>query len=259
MTQDKLAARLGLALALLLAARTTAFAEAPGSDPKAVAVADQVMTTLGGQKAWEATHWIHFRFAGFRNHWWDKWTGRHRVEFINQKGEHWLILENLNTREGRAWKDGKELAGEEAKQVVSRGYATWINDTYWLLAPYKLRDPGVTLTLDGEETLNGQGYDKLHLSFEGVGLTPGDQYWMWVNKSNHLVDRWAYKLQDFKPDQQPVAWDWKEWQRFGSILLSPTRYNPAENKSILLDHIEVDQPMADTVFTSAEAMVDAQK
>lgn len=69
---------------LLAAALPAAAADAPPvkADPKAAAIADQVMDALGGKKAWDDTHYLRFdfgvekdgKFQG-RSHTWDKWTG----------------------------------------------------------------------------------------------------------------------------------------------------------------------------------------
>src|SRR4029078_10700710 len=98
-----------------------------------------------------------------------------RVEGKTKEGKSYVAIENLNTKQGRAWLDGRELAGDELKEMLERAYGAWVNDTYWLLMPYKLEDPGVHLSSAGEETMGGHTYDKLHLSFDHVGLTPGAQ------------------------------------------------------------------------------------
>jgi len=80
---------------------------------------------------------------------------------------------NLNTKEGQATVAGSPVAGEELKKALEAGYAWWVNDTYWLLMPYKMRDPGVVLTLAGTEKKPGtRGQGAPHL--RGVGLTPKD-------------------------------------------------------------------------------------
>src|SRR5215510_7472201 len=144
-------------MATLPAVRATAQAPAKGpeSDPKAVAVADKVMDSLGGKDAWSKTHYLRFDFAVDREgktlvrraHTWDKWTGRYRLESKTKEGEPTIVLMNVNTKEGTAYKNGQKLEGEEAKKAVEDAYATWVNDTYWLLMPYKMKDPGVTLTM----------------------------------------------------------------------------------------------------------------
>ncbi len=134
---------------------------------------------------------------------------------------------------------------------MKNAYAAWINDTYWLLAPYKLRDPGVTLAHAGQETVDGVAYDKLHLSFEGVGLTPGDQYWMYVHPETGLVDRWAYVLEGQEPP--PTAWEWQGWERYGpGIMLADQRVQPEGGRELPLAPISVPDELPDPVFESPD-------
>lgn len=224
-----------------------------GDDPKAREIADRVMEALGGEEAWEATRYLSFGFAGARTHWWDRYTGRHRIEGRNREGQSYLVLHDVHDRgeEGRAWLDGEPAQGEAAAQLVKNAYAAWVNDTYWLLAPYKLRDPGVTLSYDGRETVDGVSYDKLHLSFEGVGLTPGDQYWMYVHPETGRVDRWAYVLEGQQPP--PTVWEWKGWERYGpGILLADQRVQPDGGRELPLDPISVPDELPEEAFTSPD-------
>jgi hypothetical protein len=210
------------------------------------------MSALGGAKAWEQARFLRFTFAGRRTHTWDKWTGRHRVEGTTREGEPYVVLENLNTKKGKAFVKGEEVQGEKAEKLLELGYGTWVNDTYWLLMPYKLRDPGVNLTYDGEETIEGKTYDKLHLSFDRVGLTPGDQYWAYVNRESHLMDRWAYLLQDAKPGDKPTAWTWEGWMTFGQIKLAPHRGMVGGDRSLDMSNLAVTDTLPDKVFESPE-------
>jgi hypothetical protein len=249
------AAALALAAASLVPAALASPAAAADDPPaqgqadeRAAAVAERVMAALGGEQAWAATRFIRFTFVGRRPHVWDKWTGRHRVEGTTQEGKPWVVLHNVVTREGRAFLDGQPLAGEEAKTYLDRAYSAWINDTYWLLAPFKLRDPGVTLAWDGEEALDGRPHDRLALAFAGVGETPGDRYWMWVDRETGLVDRWAYVLEDQPADATPTAWSWEGWQTYGKVKLAPLRAMVGGDRKLELGPIEVDGAVPDEVF-----------
>ncbi|HVT18163.1 MAG TPA: hypothetical protein VHQ90_18555 [Thermoanaerobaculia bacterium] len=219
------------------------------ADPKAQAVADSVLQALGGQAAWDGTHYLRFTFAGRRTHYWDKWSGRHRVEGKTKDGDTYVILENIKTRQGTAYLNGKQAEGDKAKQLLENGYGAWVNDTYWLLMPYKLKDPGVNLSYDGQEQVDGKSYDKLALSFGKVGLTPGDHYWAWINRDTHIMDRWAYLLQDEPRDKQPTAWLWQGWQRYGNIMLAPHRSQPTGDRKIELSDLGVFDTLPDAVFT----------
>ncbi len=229
---------------------------AQAADPKAAALADRVMEALGGADAWNKTRYLRFDFAVDRggqtvvrrSHSWDKWTGRYRLEGTTREAQPFVVLMNLNTRDGRAWLEGKPLTGEPAAKQLEQAYATWVNDTYWLLMPYKMKDPGVFLALDGEEKRGDEAWDKLRLSFDNVGLTPKDRYWAYVNRKTGLVDRWDYVLKgESKP---PTSFTWLNWKRHGRIMLSDDRHNAKDGTRIHFPVLEVPDALADAVFAT---------
>lgn len=224
---------------------------ASAQDAKAIAA--KVLQSLGGKQAWDNTHYLRFTFAGRRTHWWDKWTGRHRVEGQTQDGHKYVVVENINTKDGTVWIDGQKAEGDKAQEMLKNAYGAWVNDTYWLLMPYKLQDPGVNLTYDGQETIDGKTYDKLALSFGNVGLTPGDRYWAWINRDTGLMDRWAFILQDMPKEGPAMAWAWDGWQKYGNIMLAPHRAQlTGGDRKLELSDIAVMDQLPDSVFTSPE-------
>ncbi len=232
-------------------------AQAPTSDPAALQIADQVMQALGGSEAWSNTRYLRFDIAAERGgkelmrraHTWDKWTGRYRVEGRTREGDKpYVTTLNLHTREGAAWLDGKALAGDELKKQLDGGYAVWVNDTYWLLMPYKLRDPGVTLRLDGERREGEQVWDKLLLTFDNVGLTPKDKYWAHVNRATRLVDRWDFVLKG--EAGEPASFDWKGWAAHGRIQLASERVNLKDGTRIFFPLLETPESVPDEVFSA---------
>jgi len=42
------------------------------------------------------------------------------------------------------------IEGDSLTKLMASAKRMWTNDTYWMLMPYKLRDPGVILKYDGE-------------------------------------------------------------------------------------------------------------
>jgi hypothetical protein len=246
------------ATGLVVLSLGVALAGAPASadsDPRAVEVAAQVMKALGGQEAWDKTRYLRFDF-GFerdgqlqsRAHTWDKWTGRYRLDGKNQQGQPFVVLMNVNTKDGQAWVAGQRAATEEEKKLLERAYATWINDTYWLLMPYKLRDPGVTLAYEGEAKEGETTWDKLALSFDNVGLTPKDRYWVWVNRATRLVDRWDFVLKG--ENVPPTTFLWKDWRPVGSVKLAAERVNAKDNRKIVFPVLDTPASLPDSVFTS---------
>lgn len=242
-----------LALAFLLPAPPAAAQSAAAEPASADALADRVLEALGGEEAWDAARYFVFDFAERRHHWWDRFTGRHRLEGTTREEESYLVLHDVDDHgeRGRAWIDGQPVAGERAAELVENAYAAWINDTYWLLAPYKLRDPGVTLALDGRETIGERTFDKLLLTFSGVGLTPGDRYWFYVDVASGEIDRWAYVLEGQEPP--PTVWIWNDWESYGpGIRLSGRRVLEDGSRELSLSPITVPAALPDAVFDSPE-------
>lgn len=201
-----------------------------GSDARAVAIANSVMDALGGQKQWAALRGLRWTFGvqvgdsirASRRHAWDKVTGQHRVDGVNRQGQTFTIIHTVgDTTAGMAWVDGTEIVGDSLHKLIKRADALWVNDSYWFLMPYKLRDPGVTLGYAGDTTMAGATYDKLALSFAQVGLTPGDHYWVYVDRADHRVKHWEMVLQGDTPP--PVGYTWGGWEQHDGLWF-PTEH-----------------------------------
>ncbi len=232
-----------LALALTFAFPRPVRAETATSDPRAVAIANQVMKALGGKQRWDRLRYLRWMFEVAvgdtlrppRRHAWDKHTGWHRVEGTNRAGQTFCYIENLNDSTGMAWVNGSPIAGDSLRKLMRGAHGAWINDSYWFLMPYKLRDPGVTLKYAGEvKDPTGATHDRIALSFANVGMTPGDRYWVYVNRANHRVEKWEHLLQGAQPP--PVPWTWEGWERHGGLWF-PTIHK-SENRTLYTRAVE---------------------
>jgi hypothetical protein len=196
-----------------------------GSDTEAIEIADEVMEAMGGRRAWDRTRHIRWRFLGRRLHAWDKHTGDIRVEGEERDtGEPYVILMNIHTKKGRAWRSGTEITDfKDLAAMIDHGEALWINDGYWVFMPYKLKDSGVTLAYLGEGTLlDERKADVLELTFQEVGRTPENKYHVFVSRDRHLVEQWSFFAK--ADDPEPLFTNpWGNWQRYGAILLSDSR------------------------------------
>ena len=62
--------------------------------------------------------------------------------------------------------------------------------------------------------------ETLRLSFEGVGLTPGDQYLLYIDPETKLVRAW-----DYIPKADTVMHgSWEKYETFGGLKLA-TEHN----------------------------------
>ena len=212
------------------------------SDPQAIEIADKVMQALGGRENWDKTRHITWNFFGRRTHVWDKWTGNYRLE-----ADTLLVLMNLNTMQGKAWINQKPVTdATRLSQILQRAKSIWINDSYWMFMPYKLKDTGVTLKYIGKKTAkNGVNCDVIQLTFEKVGDTPQNKYYVYVDPQTNLVVQWDY-FADAGDAQPKLSTPWENWQTYGKIKLSDSR---GERK---MSNIAVFDMLPDKVYQSPE-------
>jgi hypothetical protein len=198
--------------------------EAPhANDPRAIKIAEDVMTALGGKQNWDALTGLRWTFGAMvndtvrssRRHAWDKHTGWHKVEGKTAKGDAFVIVHKIGTTEGRAWMNGKPIEGDSLQKLIKLGERMWVNDTYWMLMPYKMLDPGVMLAYDSEKKVGDMSCDVISMTFDHVGQTPGDHYWVDVDQATHRVVRWEMVLQGDQPP--PVAYTWEGWVQQGGL------------------------------------------
>ncbi len=227
-------------------------AEEGKSDAKALEIARTMMKAMGGQDAWNAAHFVRYDFrvaAGGktvvdRSHLWDKHMGRYRLEQKNKAGESQVVLFNTATKQGTVYINHRKIDGEEAASALKDAYGAYINDMYWLAMPWKWMDGGVHLKYAGAEQRGGAALDVVQLSFDKVGLTPGDQYKAFVSPASHLMTHWEYTLQGGNKG----SWNWQYADAGGGLKLV-TNHTSEDGKSINMGTVRVLGAVADEYFT----------
>ena len=191
------------------------------SDASAIAIADEVMQAMGGRKAWDETRYIQWTFFGRRTLTWDKKEKKCRIEV---PGDALTILVNLDDNSGKVKKGDEVFTQQDSlAKYLQMGKEIWINDSYWLVMPFKLKDSGVTLRSIGVDTMQGGiDADVLELTFQEVGVTPDNRYLVYVDKESRLVGQWDFytTYQDTVPR---FSTPWADYQAHGNIQLSGNR------------------------------------
>jgi hypothetical protein len=200
------------------------------SDPAAVELADSIMEAMGGWENWQNARFISWNFFGRRDLIWDKKQDRVRIE---SPSDSITYLLNLNNVTGKIWVKGQELPpGDSLNNMLKRGKSIWINDSYWLVMPFKLKDSGVTLKYLGEDTLmDGKPCNLLELTFDNVGDTPQNKYEVYVDLADNLVKQWAY-YSDAKQDSANFVRPWDNYKKYGNILISADRSDDGGPKNV---------------------------
>ncbi|WP_242926459.1 hypothetical protein [Pontibacter vulgaris] len=220
------------------------------SNAKARELAQQIMKQMGGRKNWDNTRYLAWTFKD-QYQIWDKHQNKFRWE-----NDSLVAIINTQTKEGKVYVAGREVQNpEETLKLRERAYAMFINNSYWLVMPFKLLDPGVNLTYIGEgKTTSGAPADVLEMTFEKVGLTPQNKYKLWVDKEQKLITQWAFyrNATDTKPT---FTRRWADYKLYGNIKLADNRSNPTGD--FFLTDIAVPDSVPDAIFNSPKPVARA--
>lgn len=150
---------------------------------------DQAITAHGGD-AWQ-NKTITFDFRTFHLTL-QQQSGQFRYERTHPDSTGVVIREVLTNNSFSRSLDGKE---QKLDTIGMGKYSRAVNAvSYFVLLPFKLRDPAVLADYVGEATLEGKKYDKVRVRFkvEGGGRDHGDTFCYWFNQQTHTMDYLAY-------------------------------------------------------------------
>ncbi len=201
----------------------------PTTRPATQAATDWKQTVLqrAGIKVWPTVTRLKFTFNVERNgqtssiqHDWDLTTG---VDAVTVNGK---------TTEVNVW----YYDAEKTNEAETAAFQRWTNDSYWLLMPLKLGDPGVNFS---EPTMTRDmppSRANVTMSFnDGVGLTSGDRYDLSINLREGIIDSWT-----FRPNaESAVTWAWENYQDFNGLYLATERVPEGDGPRIFFTDIEV--------------------
>ncbi|HEY0674335.1 MAG TPA: hypothetical protein VGD27_18820 [Longimicrobiales bacterium] len=224
------------------------------ADTAIARIYNRMLTAMGGADAWERARYFEFDFVVLRDgrevsrrsHRWDRHRGDYRLAYT-LGGDTVVSVFNVNNPGGGAARvNGAEIAGAREDSVLRASYARHINDSYWLLMPYKWRDPGVSLAYQGRQTdPDGKEWDVVKLTFAQVGLTPQNEYLAFVSPATGLMERWHHFP---RAGAQPAIYDWNRWQRFGPIVLATEKPSADGSMVIRFDNVRVETGVPQRAF-----------
>ena len=224
------------------------------TDTAVARVHERMLAALGGRDGWARARYMEFDFVVLRNgqevsrrsHRWDRHRGDYRLRWMAGADTAVAVFNANHAAAGTIRINGQDIEGAREDSLLTRAHAIHINDSYWLIMPYKWRDPGVTLTSQGRQNdAQGKVWDVVKLTFANVGLTPQNEYLAFVNPQTGLMERWHHFP---RAGAQPAIFDWNNWQRFGPILLATEKPSPDGATVIRFDNIRVETSVPQGAF-----------
>ena len=239
----------------------------PALETKADSVAMQLYDAMGGPQAWESLPALAFTFAvgqgGERQpvarHHWNRQTGDYRVEWQRAPDSSYAAVFNVRrfdpeAPQGQATLNGEPLDAPARAEALTTAHRRFINDTYWMLAPVKVFDEGVQRAYVADSS--DADTDVLRLSFGDVGLTPGDRYWLYVDRDTGRLRRWAFVLESMDADAAPRAYEWTGYESFeapeGRVLIATRKpaitADTSRRTTLYTDEVRAPESLPDSLF-----------
>ena len=215
------------------------------SDPEAIAIADSVMQYHGGREAYDRARYFSWNFFGARSLVWDKEEDRVRIESPQDEMIYLLDFSDDDLT-GAVSKNGEEMTDPDSLDLyLQNAHSMWINDSYWLLQPYKLKDSGVTLKYGGEaeDPQKNRPSEVLELTFSEVGDTPGNRYRLYVDKETYRINTWQF-FRAATDEEPSISTPFDDYREYDGLMLSGNRGGRFQ-----LSDIAVSNEMDDSVFT----------
>ncbi len=162
-------------------------------------------------EAYKNTNYIEFTFKN-RHHY--KWKKKEATCMV-----HWEDYKvNLNledTAKSKTFVHNFEVSGEQSQELISNAIDYFNNDSFWLVAPYKVFDKGTERSIVALK----DGNKGLLVRYTSGGSTPGDSYLWHLDDNNKPIgfQMWV----DILPIGGLKA-SWNDWTTTESGAQLPT-------------------------------------
>ncbi|MDO6597366.1 hypothetical protein Q4512_10615 [Oceanihabitans sp. 2_MG-2023] len=140
-------------------------------DKQADALAYKMLDALNHKK-YEATDYLEWTFKKRHHFKWNKKEGKCQVFWKN----YVVFLDFKDSSKNKVYASNLEIKEkQEAEKLIRKATKYFNNDSFWLVAPYKVFDTGTKRSL---VTLDN-GEHALLITYTSGGSTPGDSY-LWL-------------------------------------------------------------------------------
>jgi hypothetical protein len=173
------------------------------------ALADNMLDALD-YEAYKKTDYIEWTYQNKRRYEWDKVNNLCTVRWKEYKVDLHL---NFPER-SKAYVHSFNIIGEQRDQLVTTALNYFNNDSFWLVAPYKVYDDGVKRSV-----VKRDGKDALLVTYTQGGTTPGDSYLWSFDTSGKPV---KFKMWTDLLPMDGLEASWTDWTTTSTGAQLPT-------------------------------------
>ncbi|TRZ45306.1 hypothetical protein [Robertkochia solimangrovi] len=179
--------------------------------PEAEAMAQKMLRTLNNTN-FQKTKTIEWQV--FEHHYsWNKADNKASVKWKDNE----VILDLTNYSESVVFVDGIKKHTEPREELIKTAVEYYNNDSFWLVAPFKIYDPG---TIRGIVNTD-DGKKGLLVTYTTGGSTPGDSYLWFLNEDGFPTN---FKMWVSIIPLGGVNATWEDWKFTESGIYLPQKH-----------------------------------
>jgi len=169
------------------------------SGKEADALAYKMLEALDNEAYKNTTH-LEWTFKKRRHYELDKLNNVCDVYWKGNK----VILDLNNNSQSKVFIHGFKNESEMAEKLISKALKYYNNDSFWVLAPYKVFDKGTERRL----VKTAKNKNALLVTYKSGGSTPGDSY-LWLLDSDYKPI--AFKMWTSLLPIDGIEASWSDW------------------------------------------------
>lgn len=173
------------------------------------------MLTALNYKAFKDTRFLEWSFANGKHHYrWDK-----KTDTVFVAWSHYKVKLDLKVPAKSSVAKGKiPLEGQEKGKLIKKATSFFNNDSFWLVAPFKIFDPGTERSMVPLR----DGNHGLLVTYISGGDTPGDSY-LWKLQPNGFPISFKMWVSIIPIGGIEASWD--DWQVTESGAFLPHKHS----------------------------------
>lgn len=181
--------------------------------PQADALAHKMLQAIN-YEAYQQTRYLEWSFAGNAHQYkWDK--SRSNVEV---RWDDYIMNLNLHdTSRSSVTQKGVKLSAKESRDLYTTAWDYFNNDSFWLVAPFKVFDIGTKRSLVQLD----DGSEGLLVTYSRGGTTPGDSY-LWQLNTDGFPESFRMWVKIIPIGGVKATWD--DWKVTTSGAFLPTSH-----------------------------------
>lgn len=177
---------------------------------EADALANKMLDALD-YEAYKNTNYLEWTFKNKHHYKWDKANNICTVFWKEYK----VVLHPDAPENNKAYVHNFSVTGEQKNELLEKAIVYFNNDSFWLVAPYKVFDPGTERRL----VMLENGSNALLVTYTSGGTTPGDSYLWEFDTTGKPV---SYKMWTSLLPIDGLEASWRDWTTTESGAQLPT-------------------------------------